>query len=202
MMDDLFKQKELLGFFLSGHPLELYKDILVQMGALPLSEFARFQIGMFFRTAFLVDEVKIRFASKTQKKFAIITISDASGERFELPIWPDLFEEKGHLLLENRLIAAILQVEEDKLSCKWFEDLSGLNKEGIEQCDRVFDRVKEQQKFRESKVMTEKPKKEVPVSSSLNLTLSLEKMSNERNSEDERIISFFSRDKAPVEFSL
>jgi DNA polymerase-3 subunit alpha len=173
-LDELFKEKELIGFFLTGHPLELYKEKLVQLGALPLSNFSSFEKGTHFRTAFLIDEVKIRFASKTQKKFAILTISDESGERFELPIWPDLFEEKGHLLLENRLMAAILQVEEEKLSCRWIDELTSLTKEAIEQCDRVFDKAREQQKYRESKGAEKKMEKKVESHSHAPLLITVE----------------------------
>ena len=176
-IEELFKEKELIGFFLTGHPLELYKEQLVQLGAFPLSKFASFEKGTLFRTAFLIDEVKIRFASKTQKKFGILTISDESGERFELPIWPDLFEEKGHLLLENRLMAAILQVEEDKISCRWIEELTSLNREMIEQCDRIFDKARDQQKYRESKgeKKVEQKKTEAVSHAPLVLTVALEK---------------------------
>ncbi len=36
--DNLFKEKALLGFFLSGHPLEEFQQILRQLSCIPLIE--------------------------------------------------------------------------------------------------------------------------------------------------------------------
>ena len=51
-------------------------------------------------------------------------ISDGE-EKIELPIWPDLYDEKSYLLEENQLLYAVLQKEckdgEEKISCRWLE---------------------------------------------------------------------------------
>lgn len=143
----LLKEKQLLGFFLTGHPLDAYRDILRRLSCVPMEQIESMGHDTVFRTAFIIDTVQVRVSSKSQKKFAILTISDGI-ERFELPVWPELFEEKGHLLKENQPIYAVLQVEnkegETKLSCKWFDDLTAANESMVDACDQAFDKAKHQ----------------------------------------------------------
>ncbi len=139
---ELLLEKELLGFFLTGHPLESFKKELEKIGCVPLQKINEMQKESLFRAAFIVEDIKIRFASKSQKKFAILKISDQT-EILELPIWPDLFEERGHLIVENRPLFAVLQLEEEgRLSCRWFDALEAVDQAKIEECDRAYDRVK------------------------------------------------------------
>ncbi len=143
----LLKEKELLGFFLTGHPMSSYQGIIERLSCVPLGKVEDMDHDTVFRAAFIVETVQIRFSSKSQKKFAILTISDGY-EGFELPIWADLFEEKSHLLKENQLLYAILQVDKKeqtlRLSCRWLDDLTQANEAMIENSDRAYDRVKMQ----------------------------------------------------------
>lgn len=143
--DILMKEKELLGFFLTGHPMETYQPILARLSCTPLHEVEKLDHDTIFRGAFIVEAVQVRIASKSQRKFAIVMISDGM-ERYELPIWSDLYEEKGHLLQENQLLYAVLQVDKrersTKLSCKWFDNLRQADESVIESCDRAYDKAK------------------------------------------------------------
>jgi DNA polymerase III subunit alpha len=141
----LRKEKALLGFFLTGHPMDEYKHILQRLSCIPLRRLDQMDHDVVFRSAFIVESVQIRIASKTQKKFAVLTISDGI-ERQELPIWADLYEEKNHLLQENQLLYAVLQVdkkgEELRLSCRWLDDLTKADESMIDACDRAYDKAK------------------------------------------------------------
>lgn len=143
--DILRKEKELLGFFLTGHPMDQYKKILERLSCIPLRRLDQMQHDTVFRSAFIVESVQTRIALKSQRKFAILVISDGI-ERQELPIWSDLYEEKSHLLNENQLLYAVLQIDkksdEVRLSCKWLDDLTKADEKMIEDCDRAFDKAK------------------------------------------------------------
>jgi DNA polymerase-3 subunit alpha len=112
-----------------------------------------------FRCAFIVETVQVRLSSKSQKKFAILMISDGM-ERYELPIWPELFEEKGHLLRDNQLLYAVLQLEkkegELKLNCRWLDDLSQADEAMVAACDMAYDKAKYQAKQRTQYVKNDK----------------------------------------------
>ncbi len=143
----LLKEKALLGFFLTGHPMDEYKHILQRLSCIPLRRLDQMNHEAVFRSAFIVESIQIRVASKSQKKFGILMISDGI-ERQELPIWADLYEEKNHLLRENQLLYAVLQVdkkgEELRLSCRWLDDLTKADESMIEACDKAFDKAKHQ----------------------------------------------------------
>lgn len=146
----LFKEKELLGFFLTGHPMDAFKDVLERLSCASLSSALELPHDAVFRTAFLIESVQVRISNKSQKKFAILMISDGYVS-LELPIWAELFEEKSALLKENQLIYAVLQIdkrEEEavKISCRWFDDLTIASEEMMQQCDLAFDKAKQQVK--------------------------------------------------------
>jgi DNA polymerase-3 subunit alpha len=146
-LEILLKEKELMGFFLTGHPLDNYRDILKKLSCVPLNMVEEVTKEAVYRCAFIVEAAPVRVSAKTQKKFAILTISDGI-DRYELPIWSDLYEEKSQLLKENQLLYAVLQVEKKddalRLSCKWLDDLSKANESMIESCDAAFDKAKHQ----------------------------------------------------------
>lgn len=145
-LESLIREKELLGFFLTGHPMDAYKKILQRLSAVPFCEIDNFDHDTVFRAAFIVEAVQTRIAHKTQRKFAITQISDGM-ERYELPIWSDLYDEKGHLLRENQLLYAVLQVDKReeavKLACKWFDDLTEVSEQTIAACDLAYDKAKQ-----------------------------------------------------------
>lgn len=158
----LLREKELLGFFLSGHPIDESKALLKRLSCVPLGKVSTFDHDAVFRAAFLVESIQVRLSSKNQRKFAILTIGDGL-ECFELPIWSELYEEKKHLLAENQLLYAVLQVDkrEDalKISCHWLEDLTRANDMMIHACDQAFDKAKAQVgRFARGR---DRPKKEV-----------------------------------------
>ncbi len=146
-LDVLLREKELMGFFLTGHPLDGFRDILGRLSCVPLNKVNDVNAEAVYRCAFIVETIQVRLSAKTQKKFAILVISDGI-ERYELPIWSDLYDEKSHLLKENQLLYAVLQVEKKeegvRLSCKWLDDLSRADEGMVEACDQAFDKAKYQ----------------------------------------------------------
>lgn len=162
----LRKEKELLGFFLTGHPMDDYLPILKRLSCVPLRRVPEMDHDAVFRSAFIVESADVKISAKTQKKFAILMISDGI-ERAELPVWADLYEEKSHLLMENQLLYAVLQVDrrtdEPKLSCRWLDDLTRADEAMIESCDLAFDRLKQlAMRQAQSKKQTEKKAQEKP----------------------------------------
>jgi len=144
-LEKLHREKELLGFYLTGHPMDKYKDVLQRLSCVPLKDLEKFDKISIIRSAFVIDEVKYKI-SKSQKKFAILTISDGM-ERYELPIWPELYVQKSFLLRESQLVYAVLQLEREdttiKLQCKWLEDLAKVDDKMIKQYDDMYDKLKE-----------------------------------------------------------
>ncbi|MBS4167394.1 DNA polymerase III subunit alpha [Parachlamydia sp. AcF125] len=141
----LLKEKELLGFFLTGHPLDSYQEYMQRLSCVNFAAIDSLNHDAVFRSAVIIESVQLRLSAKTQKKFAILRISDGI-ESYELPIWPDLYEQKGELLKENQPLYVVLQVEKKeeavRLSCRWLDDLTKVDEAMIEACDKAYDRAK------------------------------------------------------------
>lgn len=142
----LLREKELLGLFLTGHPLDSFRSILPRLSCSSLDSIENMSDGAIFRAAFILEAADIRVSNKTQKKFAITRISDGFTS-YELPIWPELYEEKQSLLIENQLIYALLQVEirpesGPRLNCRWLDDLTRIDDTMLAACDQAFDKAK------------------------------------------------------------
>ncbi len=144
-LEMLLKEKELLGFFLTGHPMDAYQNLLKRLSCLSLNSIDQLEHDAVFRLAFIVESSVVRLSNKTQKKFAILMINDGI-ESYELPIWSDIYEEKHSLLKENQLLYAVLQLdkreETPRLTCRWLNDLTRADEKMVEECDQALDKAK------------------------------------------------------------
>ncbi len=175
----LHREKELLGFYLTGHPMDDYKDVLRHLSCVSFSEFETLPEGAVIRAAFVVEALQVKVSNKTQKKFAILTISDGL-DRFELPVWSELFEEKSTIIRENNLLYGIISLERKNgninLSCRYLDELASIDEAKIKACDEMYDRLKAkisaEVKWREKKMMaTEKSQPENPKEAALLTTV-------------------------------
>ncbi|MDN3507151.1 MAG: DNA polymerase III subunit alpha [Simkaniaceae bacterium] len=161
-MDILRKEKELLGFYLTGHPLDEVSHMMQRLSCVSLQQIDQLDKGSVCRAGFVIESVTVRHASKTGRKFAILTVGD-HDQRFELPIWSELYEEKGHLLAENQLLYAVLQVDRDedgaiRLQCRWLDDLSKVDEAMCNECDLAYDKARMQAKMHA--IRKNRPKKQ------------------------------------------
>jgi len=169
-MDILRREKELLGFYLTGHPLDGMEKKMQRLSCVGLHQLDKLEKGVVCRVGFVIENVSMRLTNRTGRKFAILTIGDRQ-QRFELPIWSDLFEEKGHLLVENQLLYAILQVDRDEdgtihLQCHWLHDLMQADEKAERECDLAYDKARMQTKmssFRGKKQIQRNKTKEEPM---------------------------------------
>jgi DNA polymerase-3 subunit alpha len=145
----LRREHELLGIYLGGHPLDDFRQQLQRLSCVPLKELESLPEQSVCRIAFIIEGVVVKISQKSQRKFAILTVGDGI-ERFELPIWPDLYDEKGVLIQENQLLYAVIQKENQegqmRLQCRWLDDLTKADEAMIQLCDNAYDAAKQQAK--------------------------------------------------------
>ena len=155
----LFREKELLGLFLTGHPLDSFQELIQRLGNTPLSKVTELDFNSVFRCACMIETAQVRFSSKTGKKFAILTISDGTigsdgKSQYELPVWSDQYEANASLLVENKLIWTVLTKEKrdqgTQLSCRWLGDLKTIDEKVMQQADIAYDRAKQSTRMRAS----------------------------------------------------
>lgn len=143
----LSRENERLGFYLTGHPIDDYQELIAKLAVQSFYEIQTLPDQSVCRVAFMIETVKVKISMKTKRKFAILTISDGTN-RFELPIWPDLYAEKSSLFFERSFLLAILEVklENDtlRLQCHAAYDLTQLVDESkLKEIDATFKQVQE-----------------------------------------------------------
>ncbi|MCH9616968.1 MAG: DNA polymerase III subunit alpha [Chlamydiia bacterium] len=120
-LEKLKYEKELLGFYVTGHPLGSYKEAVDKLGCKNFEQVSAGEHGEVFKVPFVMDAVTVRISQRTKKKFAICIASD-DDHRFDLPIWPDLYEKVAADLEENVLYIGIVAADKKdgsiRLSCK------------------------------------------------------------------------------------
>lgn len=139
-LEVLRKEYELLGFYLRGHPLDDYQDLIKKIEAKTISEIQSLNSPTCVKLVCIIEAVTLRISQKSQKKFAIVTVSDGH-DRMELPIWPEAYEASSAIIKENQLvvIALLLEKEEENLknNVKILYDLTELSDETIKLLDQT-----------------------------------------------------------------
>ena len=141
----LFREKQLLGLFVSGHPLHLYKEAQKLLGTITLQDAAHLPEPSVFRLAFMIDTCAIKTSSKSGKKFAILRILDIRDESIELPIWSELYESFLPYIRENQLLWGVFTKESSQegtsIQCRWLSDLRSFNPKALEQDAEAYSKA-------------------------------------------------------------
>jgi len=103
MRDKLAWEKELLGLYISGHPLERYRDIITKNGMDIKKAFETIKEGNSTIFAGIINEVRT-IQTKKNETMAFITISDFSGSS-EAVVFPRVYEEFHTLIVPDRCVA-------------------------------------------------------------------------------------------------
>jgi DNA polymerase-3 subunit alpha len=100
--DQLFWEKELLGLYVSGHPLDKYRNILEKDGKNIESIKAKGYKGN-NTIAGVIDELKI-ITTKKGQRMAFVKISDFTGS-IETVFFPEAFKENEEFLTAENILA-------------------------------------------------------------------------------------------------
>ena len=95
--EKLAAEKELLGFYVTGHPADEFEADLRAFRTLNLGEPDEMQSGTVARMAGVVTAVEVRLTQKDKKPYARVMLEDKTG-RMEIMIFPDLYRESGMAL--------------------------------------------------------------------------------------------------------
>ncbi len=108
-MDTLAREFEAVGFFLSGHPLEEYRDVLANAGVLPIAEL-RDKVHAGESAGKVAGTISFRQErrTKTGDRFAIIGCSDTSGQ-YDARVFSDVLAQSRDLLETGQSV--VLTVE-------------------------------------------------------------------------------------------
>jgi len=99
----LSMEKEMLGLFISGHPLEPYRELIESMQNLVrCAELPDAGDNKQVKLAGIVVAVR-KFYTKKNKEMAFVKLEDLTGS-VELVIFPDLYEKQAEQLVEDNLL--------------------------------------------------------------------------------------------------
>ena len=83
-------EKELLGFYVTGHPLNPYRSVLLSPKYTQIAQLSTLEDRTNFNAAGSLADVAKKFTKKDGKPFAIIILEDLSGS-VEAMVWNDVF---------------------------------------------------------------------------------------------------------------
>lgn len=96
-------EKELLGLYISGHPLDEYKEKIEKFGTLIKKVKTDLKVGSPITVAAIIDDVRI-VTTKNNNRMAFIKISDFS-DSIDAVVFNGLFEKNKDILLADTIIA-------------------------------------------------------------------------------------------------
>ncbi|MDA8162099.1 MAG: DNA polymerase III subunit alpha [Desulfobacteraceae bacterium] len=119
----LAREKEALGFHISGHPLDPYREDLQKMGASPTEDVAGFQDGGRVHLAGIVKRKK-EITTKKGDRMAFLLLEDLYGS-IEVVCFPELYAKVRETLEGDQPIwvkGLCQKDDEDARSCKVIAD--------------------------------------------------------------------------------
>jgi DNA polymerase-3 subunit alpha len=96
-------EKELLGFYVSGHPLDAYVDLFASKNYQSIASLGGLDDRSQFKTGGAIVQFDKKFTRKEGKPFAVIWIEDLSGT-IEVVIWNDVYVKVSDALALGRVV--------------------------------------------------------------------------------------------------
>lgn len=94
LRERLEAEKILLGFYVSGHPIDEYEADLRAFRSVNLGEIDESQHDQFARIAGVINGMDIRTGQRDKRPWAIITVEDRTGG-IDVMVFADLYEQFG-----------------------------------------------------------------------------------------------------------
>jgi DNA polymerase-3 subunit alpha len=101
--EKLSYEKELLGFYVSGHPLDAYADLFATKNYQTIASLGDLDDRSQFKIAGVIVQAEKKFTRKEGKPFAVIWLEDRTG-MIEIVVWNDVFITVSELLEPGRVV--------------------------------------------------------------------------------------------------
>src|SRR5213595_4313918 len=96
-------EKELLGFYVTGHPLDAYTDVIANGKYQSIASLGELSDRSTFRVAGAITQVDKKFTRKEGRPFAVAWLEDLTGT-LELVVWNELYLECAEKLLPGNVV--------------------------------------------------------------------------------------------------
>ncbi len=112
----LTHEKDLLGFYVTGHPLDDYRAALEAGNYNPIGGLETMKPGgkpQIF--AGIINAVAVKYTKREGKPFAILTLEDFTGHT-DVMVWNETYNKRITLLEKGKVIKLKAKIEEDSFS--------------------------------------------------------------------------------------
>jgi len=96
-------EKELLGFYVTGHPLDAYAEVIAKGKYQTIASLTELSDRTIFRVAGAITQVDKKFTRKEGKPFAVVWLEDLTGT-LELVVWNELYLECAEKLMPGNVV--------------------------------------------------------------------------------------------------
>jgi DNA polymerase-3 subunit alpha len=101
--EKLSYEKELLGFYVSGHPLDAYADIIAAKNYRLINSLGELDDRAPFKIAGAIVQVEKKFTRKEGKPFAVVWVEDLT-DMLEVVVWNEVYLKVSDALTAGRVI--------------------------------------------------------------------------------------------------
>ena len=101
--EKLSYENELLGFYVSGHPLDAYVDLFAARNYRSIASLAELDDRAPFKIAGAIVEVEKKFTRREGKPFAVIWVEDLS-DMLEVVVWNEVYLKVSDALAAGRVV--------------------------------------------------------------------------------------------------
>jgi DNA polymerase-3 subunit alpha len=101
--EKLSYEKELLGFYVSGHPLDAYADVFEAKNYRSIASLGELDDRAQFKIAGAIVEVEKKFTKKEGKPFAVVWLEDLM-DMLEVVVWNEVYLKVSDILVPGRVV--------------------------------------------------------------------------------------------------
>src|SRR4030095_2533957 len=101
--EKLTYEKELLGFYVSGHPLDAYVDLFAAKNYRPIGSLGELDDRAPFKIAGAIVQLEKKFTRREGKPFAVIWLEDLS-DMLEVVVWNEVYVKISEALVTGRVV--------------------------------------------------------------------------------------------------
>src|SRR5213080_4345244 len=101
--EKLSYEKELLGFYVSGHPLDAYADVFAAKNYRSIASLGELNDRASFKIAGAIVQVEKKFTRREGKPFAVIWVEDLT-DMLEVVVWNEVYLKVSDALAAGRVV--------------------------------------------------------------------------------------------------
>lgn len=108
-------EKELLGFYLTGHPLNEYENLIRYFNTLNSKKLIQLDIDTAVSICGIITNIKKTVTKKESRRMAILSVEDLTGT-IEAVVYPDPYEQYNRFIEEGKavMVKGMAKAKEDK----------------------------------------------------------------------------------------